>query len=390
MAKIWKKTLTSIVFILLTLCLWAGIAVAPKRAVADGGSFTLEKTTFEEGEAITVTANGTGADWIGIFREGEETSVYWYYVAEHPGAFNVLNGTPNAGTVNHSITAGTYVIAYVPNDMSGLSNATQTQTISVTAATTALRVEKTKFIEGEAINVTATGSGTDWVGIYREGETVSARWYYVATAGSGVCVNLATYGNNNEGSGVSATISAGKYTIYLIRNDGSYTDAEVAIPITVTAASGLYVEKTEYALKEPIYVTATHSDPTAWVGLYRATESSYCRWYPVPSANNVPFDITQGQANIEASYSPNVMRGEYILKLFVSKTGVSSSNEADYNVVATAEISVIADPTVPSAPLAATYALINDTDGYATGTVSVVMPTEDMADRCIALFWLRF
>ena len=70
MAKIWKKTLTSIVFILLTLCLWAGIAVAPKRAVADGGSFTLEKTTFEEGEAITVTANGTGAEATAFPTEG--------------------------------------------------------------------------------------------------------------------------------------------------------------------------------------------------------------------------------------------------------------------------------------------------------------------------------
>ncbi len=385
MTKILKKALTSIGFICLALCILLGLAIMPKKAVADDGAFTLQKTVFAEGEAIEVTANGSGTDWIGIFREGEETSIYWYYVAQHVGTFNLLNGTLNNGVVDKNITPGTYVIAYIPNDLSGLSNATQTQTITVTAS--ALRVEKTRFAVGEAINVTATGSGADWVGIYRDGETFSARWYYVATAGSGATVNLATYGNNNEGNGISATIGEGNYTIYLVRNDGGYTDAEVAIPITVTSSSALYVEKTEFALKEPIYVTATHTDSTAWVGLYRVTESSYCRWYPVSDANGVAFDITKGQINIETSYSPNVMRGEYILKLFVSKTGTSSANEADYDVVATTQISVIADSTLPSAPLSATYTLANDTDGFATGTVQVKMPINDMTNRCIALFW---
>ncbi|MBR2903470.1 MAG: hypothetical protein IKC37_02370, partial [Clostridia bacterium] len=378
----FKKLYITIATGVFSLALALGfISMQPVTQKADAASsFSLQKTSFVEGEAIYVSATGSGTDWVGIFREGESSSVLWYYVAQNPSPFNILNGTPNAGESAASVTAGNYVVAYVPNDLPGIANATQTQPITVLPASSPsaqMSLNKTSFVEGEPINVTAFGSGTDWVGIYREGQNLSARWYYVANAGSGATVNIATYGNNNEGNGISATISAGNYVVYLIRNDGDYTSAEIAIPITVSKASALRVEKTEFELKQPIFVTATHSDPNAWVGLYRSTESSYCRWYYVSSANGVPYDITNGEKNIEASYSPNVMRGDYYLRLF----------DDDGAVVEEIAISVIADPTIPSAPLSATYSLEKDTDGYATGTVSVTMPTSDLTDRCIALFW---
>ncbi len=379
MTRILKRGLTAFVFALLALFIALGVSIMPKRAAAEEGAFTLQKTTFAEGEAIYVSATGGGTDWIGIFREGENSSVLWYYVAEKPTLFNVLNGTPNAGESAASITAGTYTVAFIPNNLEGLENATSTQTITVTPSS--LRIEKTRFAEGEQILVSAIGSGTDWVGVYREGETLSARWYYVSTAGSGNYVDVATFGNNNEGNGISPTLSAGNYTIYLIRNDGEYTNAEVAIPITITPASSLYVEKTEFTLKEPIYVTATHTDNGAWVGLYRTTESEYCRWYYVSTANNIPYDITKGEKNIETSFSPNVMRGEYVLRLMVP------NGNGGYDALSSVAISVVGDTAIPSAPLAASYVLENDTDGYATGTVTVTMSTDELKDRCIALFW---
>lgn len=372
MTKFLRKITTGLGLCLLLLFTVFGFALSKEPLFASAsGSFSLEKTSFREGEDVYVTAVGSGTDWVGLFREGETTSIVWYYVAENPTVFNVFDGEFNAGETKESVTAGRYVIAFVPDDKEGLANATQTQIITV--ETSALRINKTTFVEGEPITVTASGSGTDWVGIYRKGETYSARWYYVSSAGT---ADITAFGNHNEALGISSTISAGEYTVYLVRNDGAYTNAEESVSITVMPSVCLSVPKTEFLLKEPIYVTATHTSEDAWVGLYRITESEYCRWYYVSSANGVPYDITKGEKNIETSFSPNVTRGDYVLRLMVNGEAVQSL-----------EISVVGDPTIPSAPLSATYALENDTDGFATGRVSVKMPTDDMKERCIALFW---
>ena len=86
-----------------------------------------------------------------------------------------------------------------------------------------LTVSKASYAEGEAIMVSAIGSGTDWIGIYRVGAPHSIRWTYVDTArggpGSGKEVNLRTVPDVNAGE--PTDLPAGTYIIRLMANDSS-------------------------------------------------------------------------------------------------------------------------------------------------------------------------
>ena len=149
-----------------------------------------------------------------------------------------------------------------------------------------LTVSKASYAEGEAIMVSAIGSGTDWIGIYRVGAPHSIRWTYVDTArggpGSGKEVNLRTVPDVNAGE--PTDLPAGTYIIRLMANDSS-DFADCIAMTTITVGSGA------------------------------------------------------------------------------------------------------ASDTSVSAPLSATYDLVNDTDGFAAGTVTVTMPADEVKNRSIVMYW---
>ena len=99
-----------------------------------------------------------------------------------------------------------------------------------------LQTDKTTYVEGEPIMVTAVGSGSDWVGIYLRDDTLkvvtSIRWYYVAMDGntSGMTKNIfdAEYTNNRPDVW---DLPAGEYSIYLLA-DGGY-DVISRVDITI-------------------------------------------------------------------------------------------------------------------------------------------------------------
>ena len=86
-----------------------------------------------------------------------------------------------------------------------------------------LTVSKSHYEVGEPIMVSGVGSGTDWLGIYREGAPHSIRWVYVDSAkggpGSGKEINIRTVPDVNAGEPVD--IPAGTYIIRLMPNDSS-------------------------------------------------------------------------------------------------------------------------------------------------------------------------
>lgn len=104
-----------------------------------------------------------------------------------------------------------------------------------------LKTSKTTYTEGEAIMITAVGSGSDWVGIYLRDDTLkvvtSILWYYVAMDGntSGMEKNIfdAEYTNNR---GDLVNLPAGEYSVYLLA-DGGY-DVISKVDITITPDSG--------------------------------------------------------------------------------------------------------------------------------------------------------
>ena len=109
---------------------------------------------------------------------------------------------------------------------------------AVFADNSKLQVNKTTFAAGEPILVTATGSGTDWVGIQRtEIKEGSAGWVYVETVGSGTQFNLLE--NLRD---VNTEFTAGKWTIALVANDNPWSNTaewieSIEIEITDTSSS---------------------------------------------------------------------------------------------------------------------------------------------------------
>ncbi len=107
----------------------------------------------------------------------------------------------------------------------------------ITATDSLLSTDKLEYAVGENIYVTATGTGTDWVGIYKMGENPggemqSIYWYYVAdVSGKAYNIKEATYKNDSRSDYFG--LPTGNYTIYLCSND-SYTVIE-SIDIEITA-----------------------------------------------------------------------------------------------------------------------------------------------------------
>lgn len=84
-----------------------------------------------------------------------------------------------------------------------------------------LSTDKTTYIQGENIVVTAYGEGKDWVGLYLPGDTLgsdaSIYWYYVEGKEEAV---LTEAGETNASRAPYFDIPVGDYRLYLLANDG--------------------------------------------------------------------------------------------------------------------------------------------------------------------------
>ncbi len=130
----------------------------------------------------------------------------------------------------HLIKAGIYVRVSTARveQLRSLSNPvfeTAEETVEAPAVEKAISMPKTEFKVGEDVLVTASGEGTDWVGLYKEGDTpggpASTAWYYVTE-------------HNGEEYAITNSLPAGNYTMGLYLNDGYDLFGE-AIPFTVVA-----------------------------------------------------------------------------------------------------------------------------------------------------------
>ncbi len=102
---------------------------------------------------------------------------------------------------------------------------------------TLLTVPKTEYKYDEPINISAIGSGKDWVGIYYPDATKSIYWTYIDTemaggVGSGVEFDMRLVANRNQGA--PSELPAGKYIIRLMPNDSSNLSKTLAwVEITI-------------------------------------------------------------------------------------------------------------------------------------------------------------
>ncbi len=239
------------------------------RVPTEDDPLVAVKDVYVEGEPILIKALGAGKDWVGIYLPtdvvGVHSSVSWLYVEEEgfkagdERDMRTAKFPPDRGAYQH-FPAGEYVLYLLANDGYEIL---ATKTIRVITADEAadmtepetellpeawapteaepLRTNKTVYTEGEDVLVRALGTGTDWVGLYCEGETPpngtppSIYWFYVEENGhaSGDIVNIKAERFSTDRSEYEG-IPAGEYRLVLCVNDGYEVKAEVSI--TVKAA----------------------------------------------------------------------------------------------------------------------------------------------------------
>ncbi len=252
--------------------------------------------------------------------------------------------------------------------------------LPVMAEERTLTTDKTEYTAGEPIYVTATGSGTDWVGLYEAHPTAektsAAYWYYIAQDGhkSGDAVNIhdAEYVNSADCPHMMG-IPAGEYKIVLCPNNGYDIDKEVYI--TVKAAEPpedpsdlLKTDKTEYREGEAIRVTGVGIG-NDWVGLYKAddtiTQVPVGYWYYVAKDGNVSGqEVTlQDVAQFDGARTDleGIPAGEYKLVLFFNGT-YQPLVETYFTVKPVGK----ADP-----PASVVYKSAGKGPGHAAGTITI-------------------
>lgn len=262
-----------------------------------------------------------------------------------------------------------------------------------------LSVNKYVFSSGEDINVTATGSGDSWVGIYKADDNINADaadgknsiyWYYVNKENggknhvSGRTYTLQTDGQLNDGRADLKDLPSGEYKVVLFKDSGY--NAYDTVYITVTAEKSAYVKtnKTQYVYGEDIYVSA--ADPTkskTWVGIYKkgdkigSVDSVY--WYYTDNSGSPVIIQTQIYGDNNSIKSTVLKEGTYEVHLF------RETEQNSYEMLAKTEVTVKAS-NKPTAFKQMTYTLDNETDGFSNGVVTVTLPGAAGATDCV-LYW---
>ena len=138
------------------------------------------------------------------------------------------------------------------------------------------------YLEGTPIDVTAYSDVPGaWVSIltesaFSEGNLTAIEWYYTyGTEGTQSWENGVTYNIGTDGAnGAGGSLVPGKYVVAIMKYAADGVSHEVLdhTTIEVTENPNLYytlkTNKDVYTVKEPIKVTATSNDMSAWIGIY--------------------------------------------------------------------------------------------------------------------------
>ena len=428
------------------------------------------KRVYYKGESIYIAATGNDGDWIGIYDDvyDEQYSSY-RYISNMGGSGNYFNLNADG-----KMAPGNYFVRLMPSNASNSPYSAWTMagvyfTIldeelpqpdepeEPTVPEKSLSVNKTEFTEGEEILVTATGSGSDWVGIATADGKVAILWYYVDfyqnyfSPGSGKEFNIkemASKGRDYIGGEYLNTdfvnIPAGDYVIYYVENNANLDRGYLySIPITVVAAQGggnegeggdnegggddnqggsgeitppeiettdpvtvsnsthsLSVNKTKFAAGEAIMITATGTGSKDWIGIaVRGTREATVRWVYISDAGNgVPYDIRTAPnvggnlgelANLpDGLYTVYLVENDQYLKndfTFGINISIGAVEDTENGAVQSNK-ETGGESTSVTSPESATYE-ITAPKGYAGGTVTVTMPSDNLTNHGIVMFW---
>ncbi len=189
-----------------------------------------------DGENWTTVVTETDLD---CSAENDLSVVPVVYELEKPADAKYFRLTITKHSAYPDLGTGAYNSAIGELELWGVEAADQpAEDTSVTDGP--LTMAKTEFVEGEDINVIATGSGKDWVGIYEINDVIpdigSIYWYYVADYPAGEAVNIRGIcepGQTQKDLGREG-LPAGEYKVIAFSNDGY--DVLGQINITIKAA----------------------------------------------------------------------------------------------------------------------------------------------------------
>lgn len=191
-----------------------------------------------ERQDIKVLSPGESSKTQNLSKISFEDKVVAYDEKEHE---LLINGElPSGITVkyeNNKLTEVGSTKATVQFIKSGKVIESRTATLTIQQAEKpSVKTDKTTYIEGENVMVTAVGMGTDWVGIYAADDVVktdeSIYWYYVADSKheSGKTYNIKEQEHNPSRDALK-DLPAGKYKVVLMDDGGYDILAETAITI---------------------------------------------------------------------------------------------------------------------------------------------------------------
>lgn len=190
MKNIYKRTLSLLVCLAMIIGILPALAIgalaqedtttapktyeecdAPVEIVNGDFTLTVNKTTFDVGEEIIISASGPNSkDWIGFFALDQSSSKFWKYVD------NIGDGVKTNIIAGQSVPEGEYVIRLQANDSSKFSDSKATVVIKVGNPDTGVKgdssllsTDKKVYKVGEPIMVTASKAVNydSWIGIFR-------------------------------------------------------------------------------------------------------------------------------------------------------------------------------------------------------------------------------
>ena len=225
----------------------------------------VNKTSFQFGESVLVTARGDSTDWVGIakYEKGADTLIK--IPVSSVGSGKQFDLRKKLIEKSISLAPGKYIIALIVQGADWVDNDgwIASLTIEVVAPEPNLEVNKTTFESGESILVTARGDNTDWVGIakFEKGSDTLIK-IPVSTVGSGKQFDLLAQLKAN-----SIALAPGNYIIALIVKGADWVDTdgwissltiEIKAPVTPVPATKTPTEK-----PTQVITPAPTANPTA-------------------------------------------------------------------------------------------------------------------------------
>lgn len=403
--------------------------------VVNGGRFTLEGTTFYEGEPIMVTPTVllTDEDWIGVAPKGTITKAsHWRYIKVGKGmetdygqsCWGCGVGVPfdlrtsyEAVTDYGGLPAGEYTVFFVTGSGSA-KNYETTTTVDITVLKAPVKVNKSTYYEGNPIMTTVSSVGAAdtgaWVGIVPviEDKIVTTygciRWQYVSNMGSSAFDMRTGTAMQDTGKqaacaaamGVSVEvmleIPAGSYAMLYVPSGKGAPDYTFATQFKVKDVVTTTTGRTEFKAGEAIEVTP-YGSGTDWVGitLGKDTFAMAVHWRYIASGtgsgekagqgSGTSIDLRQAHFAYSDSKYEGLPAGFYTI--YVSLNDGKGSAALRSSAI---NISVVDE--VPDAPNSVTYQLDNARTGFAAGKVTVnygnkVNATDGSAPSQVILYW---